>query len=59
MFVLYVAFAITGVYHGTGQHVGDIQPATELPIGLKVLCTSTVMRIDGEPIVALCPADIC
>ena len=37
MFVLYVAFAITGVYHGTGQHTTDIQPATEVPIGLKVL----------------------
>ena len=36
MFVLYVAFAITGVYHGTGQHIADIKPPTEVPVGLKV-----------------------
>lgn len=56
MFVLYVAFAITGVYHGTGQHTWDIQPATEVPIGLKVLRSLTVMHIDSRLILVLyCP----
>lgn len=36
LFVLHAAFAITGVHHGTGQHAWDIQPPSELPIGLKV-----------------------
>ena len=40
-FVLHAGFAITGVHHGTGQHAWDIQPPTELPIGLKVPCLST------------------
>lgn len=38
LFVLHAAFAITGVHHGTGQHAWDIQPPSELPIGLKVSC---------------------
>lgn len=52
MFVLYVAFAITGVYHGTGQHISDIKPATEVPIGLKVLHPPATVRIDGGPVMA-------
>lgn len=36
LFVLHATFAITGIHHGTGQHAWDIQPPTELPIGLKV-----------------------
>jgi hypothetical protein len=35
-FVLHAAFAITGIHHGTGQHAWNIQPSTEIPIGLKV-----------------------
>jgi hypothetical protein len=58
MFVLYVAFAITGVYHGTGQHTADIQPATEVPIGLKVLRSSTVMHINSGLILRWDSADI-
>lgn len=34
-FVIYSAFAITGTHHGTGQHVWEIHPSTEIPIGLK------------------------
>jgi hypothetical protein len=58
MFVLYVAFAITGVYHGTGQHTSDIQPATEVPIGLKVLRSSTVMHVNSGLILTSDSADI-
>lgn len=36
MFVFYVTFAVVGVHHGTGQHVWEIQPPTEVPVGLKV-----------------------
>jgi hypothetical protein len=36
LFVLHAAFAITGIHHGTGQHAWNIQPSTEIPIGLKV-----------------------
>ena len=39
-FVIYATFAITGTHHGTGQHVWDIQPPTEIPIGLKVSSTN-------------------
>lgn len=49
MFVLYVAFAITGVYHGTGQHIADIKPPTEVPVGLKVSCCSIDVETDGGP----------
>jgi hypothetical protein len=42
LFVLHAAFAITGVHHGTGQHAEDIQPPTELPIGLKVSSIPTI-----------------
>lgn len=50
MFVLYVAFAITGVYHGTGQHIADIEPPTEVPVGLKVSHCSIDVPTDGGPI---------
>jgi hypothetical protein len=50
MFVLYVAFAITGVYHGTGQHIADIKPPTEVPVGLKVYTRSIDVPADGGPI---------
>ncbi|KAG0647006.1 hypothetical protein D0Z07_6147 [Hyphodiscus hymeniophilus] len=33
-FVFFCTFAITGVYHGTGQHATTLPPA-EIPIGLK------------------------
>jgi hypothetical protein len=36
LFVLHASFAITGIHHGTGQHAWNIQPPTEIPIGLKV-----------------------
>jgi hypothetical protein len=58
MFVLYVAFAITGVYHGTGQHTTDIQPPTEVPIGLKVLRSSTVLHINRGLILRSDSADM-
>ena len=48
MFVLYVAFAITGVYHGTGQHAWEIQPPTEVPVGLKVSHSSIAKRTDDR-----------
>jgi hypothetical protein len=35
-FVMFASFAMTGAHHGTGQHAWDIQPAEELPQGLKV-----------------------
>lgn len=57
-FVLYVAFAITGVYHGTGQHTADIQPPTEVPIGLKVLRDYTIMHIGSRPILVSHQADV-
>ena len=44
LFVLHAAFAITGVHHGTGQHAWDIQPPSELPIGLKVSCLIKSIR---------------
>ena len=50
MFVLYVAFAITGVYHGTGQHIADIKPPTEVPVGLKVFNCSIDVPAEGGPI---------
>jgi hypothetical protein len=34
-FVFFCTFAITGVFHGTGQHA-DRLPPTEIPVGLKV-----------------------
>jgi len=34
-FVLFGSFAITGVYHGTGQHT-SVLPEAEIPMGLKV-----------------------
>jgi hypothetical protein len=39
-FVFFAAFSITGTYHGTGQHARDIQPPTEIPVGLKVNFTN-------------------
>lgn len=42
-FVFIAAFSITGTYHGTGQHVQDIQPPTEIPVGLKVTFTNVSM----------------
>jgi len=50
MFVLYVAFAITGVYHGTGQHIADIKPPTEVPVGLKVFNCSIDVPAEGGSI---------
>jgi hypothetical protein len=58
MFVLYVAFAITGVYHGTGQHTADIQPATEVPIGLKVSQDPRVMHFGSKSILVSHQADV-
>ena len=34
--MLFYAFAVTGAFHGTGQHFADIVPLTEFPIALKV-----------------------
>ena len=34
-FVFFCGFAITGVFHGTGQHA-DLLPPAEIPVGLKV-----------------------
>jgi hypothetical protein len=45
LFVFYSSFAITGVYHGTGQHA-DAIPMAEIPIGLKV-CNSSVCQLNG------------
>lgn len=42
LFVLHAAFAITGVHHGTGQHAWEIQPPSELPVGLKVSSVPTI-----------------
>lgn len=36
LFIILCAFAITGTYHGTGQHADKIKPVTEIPVGLKV-----------------------
>jgi hypothetical protein len=36
-FAIYSAFAITGTYHGTGQHAWSIHPSTEIPVALKVI----------------------
>jgi hypothetical protein len=36
-FTFFTAFAITGVKYGTGQHAQDIQPPSNIPIGLKVI----------------------
>lgn len=35
LFMLYSAFAILGVHHGTGQHAWNL-PQEVLPVGLKV-----------------------
>ena len=35
LFSCYNAFAVTGVFYGTGQHAADIKPASNLIIGLK------------------------
>jgi hypothetical protein len=58
-FVLYVAFAITGVYHGTGQHTADIQPATEIPIGLKVSQDPEMMHFGSISTIVSHQADVC
>ncbi|KAF2159730.1 hypothetical protein M409DRAFT_70796 [Zasmidium cellare ATCC 36951] len=34
-FVCHAAFAINGVFHGTGQHFADIHPQSEIVLGLK------------------------
>lgn len=34
LFAFFCSFAITGVYHGTGQHASTLPPA-EIPVGLK------------------------
>ena len=34
LFVFFCSFAMTGVYHGTGQHATALPPA-EIPVGLK------------------------
>ncbi|KIM95532.1 hypothetical protein OIDMADRAFT_133757 [Oidiodendron maius Zn] len=34
LFVFFCSFAITGVFHGTGQHADALPPA-EIPVGLK------------------------
>lgn len=36
LFIIHSAFAIAGVYHGSGQHMNLIQPPTEMPIALMV-----------------------
>lgn len=35
IFILFATFALIGVHHGTGQHAQNIQPPTEIPIGIK------------------------
>jgi hypothetical protein len=35
VFMCFVAFAIKGTHHGTGQHAANLPPA-EIPIGIKV-----------------------
>lgn len=41
-YVFFASFAITGVYHGTGQHTGAF-PESEIPIGLKVNALKSVV----------------
>jgi hypothetical protein len=36
MFACLCGFAITGAFHGTGQHAAEIKPQSEIPIALKV-----------------------
>lgn len=43
IFMVFASFAITGAYHGTGQHAELILPAWNLPIGLKVRRSLAVM----------------
>lgn len=43
LFVCHAAFAINGVYHGTGQHVWDIKPYSEIVEGLKVWTPSLLI----------------
>lgn len=40
--------AFLGIQHGTGQHAWEIQPPTEIPVGLKV----------GDLILLMCRADM-
>ena len=35
-FLVFTSFAITGAFHGTGQHAELILPAWNLPVGLMV-----------------------
>lgn len=35
-FTIFASFAITGAFHGTGQHADLIEPAWELPVALKI-----------------------
>jgi hypothetical protein len=62
LFTFFTAFAITGVQYGTGQHAQDIQPPSNIPIGLKVISNSQVPRVLAEQFVvvvgmrtSLCP----
>lgn len=50
LFVILCAFAITGTYHGTGQHVYNIKPPSEIPVGLKVSRVVQVSRPQLTPI---------
>lgn len=43
IFIAHAACAFSGVQHGTGQHAWDIQPPTEIPIGLMVRGLCLVM----------------
>lgn len=36
IFIAHASCAFLGVKHGTGQHAWDIQPPTEVPVGLMV-----------------------
>jgi hypothetical protein len=44
LYTFFTAFAITGVQYGTGQHAADIQPPTNIPIGLKVISNSQIPK---------------
>lgn len=43
IFLVFTSSAITGAFHGTGQHAELIQPAWNLPIGLKVCLMPAIL----------------
>jgi hypothetical protein len=47
LFTFFTAFAITGVKYGTGQHAQDIQPPSNIPIGLKVISNSQAPKFSS------------